>query len=486
MDARLKNLDHAFNPSSIAFVGATESLNKWGFLILNNILTGGYEGAIYPVNPGREKILGLQAYPSLREVPGNIDLVIFTVPSNQVLGAMEDCVGRGVKVGVVVTAGFKELGDEGAALEAELLRKGREAGMLVIGPNCQGISCPPRKLYGWMPILYHPPAGRIGFVSQSGNVLNMLIWAASACGCGASKGISSGNEADVKTEDFLAYLAEDEETDVIVSYMEGVRDGRTLLERASEVSSKKPIVMLKGGRTHSGVSAAKSHTGAMAVSERLFEAAARQAGILLVDSIEEAGVIASSFINRPLPKGKRVGIVTGGGGLGVLAADFCTEQGLEVPQLSEGTLAKLEALMPGWWVPGNPVDLVAGLDFDVVKPVMEILMKSGEVDSIMFLWIGSPKKEEPVDTSRGGMDISRVWELIRDRFDAHVTELYGLMQELQVPMYISTSIEFEDKVSDDGKPRQRPVVYRSVESACQAIVAMANYSEYRRSLEASQ
>ncbi len=482
MDSRLKNLDYAFNPSSIAFVGASESLNKWGFLILNNILTGGYEGKVYPVNPGRETILGLKAYPSIGDVPGSIDLAVFAVPSRHVIDAVGDCAGRGVKVGVVVTAGFKELGEDGAALEAELLKKGRDADIIFIGPNCQGISCPPSKLYCWMPILYHPAAGRISFVSQSGNVLNMLIGQAEACGFGANKAVSSGNEADIKTEDYIAYLSEDEDTEVIVSYMEGVREGRALLERASAASRRKPVVMLKGGRTQSGVSAAKSHTGAMAVSESLFEAAARQAGIIIVRSIEEAGIVASSFINRPLPKGKRVGIVTGGGGLGVLAADFCTERGLEVPDLSPSALAQLEGLMPDWWVPGNPVDLVAGLDFNIIKPVIEILMKSGEVDSIIFLWIGSPKKKDPVDTSRGGLDISRVWQLIADRFNEYVTELYTLMQELQVPLYISTSLELDDLIPDGGNRNEQPMIYPSVETACNAIAAMASYSHYRELL----
>lgn len=480
MDARLKNLDYAFNPGSIAFVGASESLNKWGFLILNNILTGGYEGKIYPVNPGRETVLGLPAYSSIRDVSADIDLAIFSVPPQQVFGALEDCLTRGVKAGIVVTAGFKEVGEDGAELEVELLRKGREAGMVLIGPNCQGISCPPNKLYSWMPILFHPPAGSISFVSQSGNVLNMLIEQVVACGFGASKAISSGNEADLKTEDYISYLCEDPDSEVIVSYMEGVRDGRILLERASAASRKKPIVMLKGGRTRSGISAAKSHTGAMAVSERLFEAAARQAGIIMVGSIEEAGIIASSFINRPLPQGRRVGIITGGGGLGVLAADFCTEEGLEVPSLSPSTLSELAHLMPDWWVPGNPVDLVAGLDFNIIKPTIELLMKSGEVDSIMFLWIGSRKKEEAIDTSTGGRDISGLWEMLEKRFYDYTRELYQLMQELQVPLYISTSLDIDQVAVDEDSGNRQPMIYPSVEAACRAISGMASYGDYRR------
>jgi acyl-CoA synthetase (NDP forming) len=482
MDTRLKNLDYAFNPRNIAFVGASEALTKWGFLILNNILTGGYEGTIYPVNPGRESILGLKAYPSVRDIPGEVDLAVFTVPARRIIGTMDDCIAKGVKAGVVITAGFKELGEDGAELQTELVKKGREGGMVLIGPNCQGICCPGNNLYSWMPILYHPPHGRIGFVSQSGNILNMLIGHVIASGLGVSKGVSSGNEADIKTEDYFSYLAEDPDTDVIVSYMEGVNDGRRFINRVRSVTRRKPIVVLKGGRTRSGVSAAKSHTGAMAVSERLFEAACRQAGIVIAQTIEEAGIIAASFVNRPLPRGKRIGIITGGGGLGVIAADFCTEEGLEVAELSPGTLAELGGLLPDWWVPGNPVDLVAGLNFTIIKPVIEILMKSGEVDSVMFLWIGAPRRQGAKDivTSGGGKDISGVWDMMDQHFYGFSGELYELMQELQVPLYIATSLRPEQNMEDDPRAADsQPLIFPSVESACRAISAMAAYYEHR-------
>jgi acyl-CoA synthetase (NDP forming) len=483
METRLNNLDYVFNARSIAFVGATETMGKWGFLILNNIITGGYEGKIYPVNPGRDTILGLQAYPTVRDIPEEVDLAVFTVPARLVMGALDDCVAKGVKAGVVISAGFKELGGEGVEMEKELVRKAREGGMVLIGPNCQGVCCPGNRLYPWMPILFHPPRGKIAYVSQSGNILNMLIGRAVYAGFGASKGVSSGNEADLKTEDYFSYFLEDEETDVIVSYIEGVNDGRRFIERARSASSVKPIVALKGGRTRSGISAARSHTGAMAVSEDLFEAACRQAGITLAWSIDEAGITAASFVNRPLPKGRRVGIVTGGGGLGVIASDVCSEEGLDIVQLSPQTLEKIGKLMPDWWVPGNPIDLVAGLDFTVIKPVIEILMKSGEVDAVMFLWIGAPRREKPDLAGKGGVDISGVWDMIRQHFKDYAGELYDLMQELQVPLYVASNVQAADLAdsSDEGDGRYL-MVYDSVESACRAIRAMATYHEFRESL----
>jgi acyl-CoA synthetase (NDP forming) len=485
MEARLKNLDYAFNPRSIAFVGATQASVKWGFLILNNMLTGGYKGEIYPVNPGHETILGMKAYPTVRDIPGEVDLAVFTVPSNLVISALDDCIAKGVKAGVVISAGFRELGEDGAVLEAELVRKGQEGGITLIGPNCQGICCPANRIYSWMPILYHPPQGRIAYVSQSGNILNMLIGFAVSAGFGVSKAVSSGNEADVRTEDYFSYFAQDPDTDVIVSYIEGVNDGRSLLEKAREVTKRKPIIVFKGGRTQSGISAARSHTGAMAVSDQLFESACRQAGVVLTHSIDEAAVTAAAFVNRPLPRGKRVGIITGGGGLGVIASDFITEMGLEIPKLSSQTLAALGELMPNWWVPGNPIDLVAGLDFQIIKPIIEILMKSGEVDSVMFLWIGAPHNRKPgVDTSRGGVDISQIWVNIRNRFTTYYKELSDLMRERKVPLYITTSLPPEEiaEVSDELGDKQL-LLFPNVELTCQAISSMVKYNEFLESLK---
>ena len=377
MDGRLRGLDHAFNPRSIAFIGASENVRKWGFLILNNIITGGYGGALYPINPGRETILGLPVYASVLDVPGDVDLAIFTVPARMVLSALDDCIAKGAKAGLVITAGFKELGAEGAEMEKEMVRKAHDAGMVLIGPNCQGICCPRNRLYPWMPILFHPAPGKVAFVAQSGNILNMLVERTVSAGLGVSMAVSSGNEADMETEDFYSYFETTRTRSSCPTWRS--KNGRAFIGRPAPFAPQAHRG-LKGGRTQSGVSAARSHTGSMAVSEKLFEAACRQAGIVTTSTIEEAGITAASFVGRPLPAGKRVGIITGGGGLGVIAADYCTEIGLDVVQLSSKTLDELEKLLPDWWVPGNPVDLVAGLDFTILKPVIEILMKSGDVD----------------------------------------------------------------------------------------------------------
>ena len=474
-----RNLDYLFKPRSVAFVGATEGKVKWGFVIFNNILSGGYEGEIYPVNPGKETVMGISCYPSVREIPDKVDLAVFTVPASQVIGALDDCAEKGVKAALVISAGFKELGAEGAAMEAEMVRRATDAGITLAGPNGQGVCCPEARFYSWMPIFY-PGPGRLSFIAQSGNILNMLIGHALDAGFGVSKAVSSGNEAQLKTEDYLSYFADDPDTDVIISYVEGIEHGRRFLERARAATSRKPVVMLKGGRTSSGMQAARSHTGAMAVSDRMFESACRQAGIIVAHTIHEAGITGSSFVGRPLPRGNRVGIITGGGGLGVLAADACSNHGLDVVPLSRETLGRVQELLPAYFVPGNPIDLVAGLDLSVIEPVIETVMRSGEVDSVMFMFIEAPRnKGRGIQEAGGrGIDMGVFWDGAMKRIRPHVRALGGLAGEIGVPLYIVAKAD-EGKLGDETVQAQdSPMVFEEVESACAAMSAMARYHDY--------
>lgn len=481
MDERLARLDRAFNPRSIAFVGATEAAAKWGFIIFNNLIVGGYTGRLYPVNPGRDQVLGMQAYRSVRDIPGDVDLAVLTVPARNVVGAMEDCASKGVRAAVVVSAGFKELGGESALMEAELVRIADAAGIAVVGPNGQGICCPKSGLYSWMPLFY-PPTGSVGVVCQSGNILNMVIGHVIDAGFGLSKAVSSGNEAQLKTEDYIEYLAHDPDTQVIAAYIEGVEDGRRFLEKARRATRSKPVVVLKGGRSESGSAAARSHTGSMAVGERMFESACRQAGVVLTRTIRETGLTAASFVNRPLPRGRRVGIVTGGGGLGVIAADACSEEGLEVVHLSKETLEEVGRLLPGWWVPGNPIDLVAGLDLTIIGPILETLIESGEVDSLLLIFVEAPRTKTPVDPNTvKGLDISAVWDAMTQLAADHISGLYDTMHEKQLPLYVVSNFTTGRGIGRKLAAGERQVmIYSDVEAACGALSSMVRYYEYLR------
>ncbi len=480
LDRRLRNLDYLFNPRSVAFIGATETARKWGFIVFNNFLMGGYEGKIYPVNPSRQSVMGHPAYPTVRDIPDQVDLAVFTIPARQVPDAIDDCGAKGVKAALVISAGFKELGGDSAELEKEMVRRARRAGMVLVGPNGQGMSCPKSRLFPWMPLLY-PPPGSISMVSQSGNILNMMIGEVYRCGQGVCKAVSSGNEADIRMEDYFSYLAEDPETQVILSYVEGSLDGRRFFEVAREVSARKPIVLMKGGRTSSGMAAARSHTGAMAVSDELFSKACRQAGVIRAHTVEEAGVLAASFLHRPLPRGRRVGIITGGGGLGVIASDVCTDEGLEVARLSPRVLEELGRHLPEWWVPGNPVDLVAGLDFSVILPITRTLMSSGEVDSIMFIFVASPRDpgvRTPPFANRG-LDLREIWDQVNLQLLSHMTELYELMRELRIPFYVVSNLSRKEITGEEPEPGDpnNLAAFSSVEMGCRAIAEMASYHE---------
>ncbi len=471
---RFAHLDYVFSPRSIAFVGATENPTKWGFIVFNNLLMGGYDGDLYPVNPGRESIMGHTCYPSVAAIPGDVELVVFTIPAKEIPEVMDECVAKGIKAALVISAGFKELGEEGALLEREMVEKARAGGMVLVGPNGQGICCPKCRLFPWMPLLY-PAAGHVALVSQSGNILSMMVAELHHFGFGVSKAISSGNEADAKIEDYLEYLTHDPDTDVIIAYIEGVPDARRFFAKARELTKRKPIVVVKGGRTQSGVAAARSHTGAMAVSADIFEAACRQAGLARAETIEEAACLAAGFINRPLPRGRRVGIITGGGGLGVMASDACTEAGLEIVKLSEKTLAEIGRNLPDWWVPGNPVDLVAGLDLTIIPPVIETMMRSGEVDSVFFIFV-TPRRASglgPPHVERG-LDLRAAWDMVYSKMVEKFNEMHKPMLARGVPLYVVSTLQ-ESEAGNGPEVETSLAVFDTVEMGCRAIAAMADY-----------
>jgi acyl-CoA synthetase (NDP forming) len=380
-------LDHLFNPASVAIIGASNNTGKWGFLILMNMVLGGFKGKVYPVNPREKEILGFKVYPSISDLPGPVDLALIVVPPKNVPGVIRECGGK-VKTALIISAGFGELGLKAKELEDELVRAAREGGIRIIGPNCNGaMSSGPSGLYALMPS-YFPEPGPISMASQSGNVGGIMLRTALRRGCGFAKYVSTGNEADLHMEDYFEYFLDDPDTRVILSYVEGARDGKRLMEVARRVTPKKPIIMIKGGRTPSGTIAAGSHTGSLAGSDAVFSAMCKQSGITLVDAMEELLDVGLAMARQPAPKGRRVGIVTTGGGLGVLSSDICDKIGLEVASLRPETIAKLDEVLPPWWNRGNPVDLVAGLSKSSVRGCIEALATSEEVDCILMLGIG--------------------------------------------------------------------------------------------------
>ena len=352
------NLDAIFRPESVAFIGASNQTGKWGNHVLKRALNSGYRGRIFPINPRENRVLGLKAFPDVLDVPAEVDLAVFTVPAAHVPGIMERCVRKGVKGGVVITAGFSETGPEGRALEEQAVRAARNGGLRFVGPNGMGIWSSAVSLnLSLDPV---PSPGSLAFVSQSGTFGGSLAQIAGLKGYGLSKFISIGNQADLAGADYLTYLAQDHDTRVIALYMEGFKDGRRFFETAREVVKVKPILIYKGGKSAQGARATLSHTASIAGTDEVFDAMCRQAGIIRVNEVEHLFVAAEALVGQPLPRGNRV-VVLGSGGQGVVTVDACASHGLEIPELDAEAKLKIKAFLPPHApTPSNPVDFAAG------------------------------------------------------------------------------------------------------------------------------
>lgn len=396
MDAEtFKRYRAIFEPRSVAVVGASNVPGKWGFIVPMNIFMGGYKGAVYLINPKESRVLGCESYPSLRAVGSPIDLVLITVPAPLVAGIIKECGKLGISSAVVISAGFSETGEEGRVKEYELTQLARECGVLFVGPNCMGVASPPVELYA-IGASVRPGKGKFAFLSQSGNLgVQMLGWGEYE-GVGFSRFVSSGNEAMAGCDGFLDYFGQDPTTEVIILYLESVRNGEKFFEVARQVSLKKPILALKVGDTEAGAKAARSHSGALAGSRDVFDAMCKQAGIVQASTTEELIDLARSFGALPVPKGDRVGIMTLGGGWGVVTTDKCAKEGLTLPELRDETREAIEPLLPAFWSRSNPVDLVGITKRSTHFAIAEVMARAEEFDSLIFLGImlglkGSPK-----------------------------------------------------------------------------------------------
>jgi len=340
---------------------------------------------VYPVNPSLSDVLGIKAYQSVVNIPGSIDLAVIAVSAPQVPKILQECVQKRVRAAAIISAGFAETGESGQKLEAELVDIAQQGGLRFIGPNSMGYVDTSSHL-STMAWIREMKSGPVAVISQSGNYGEQIIYSGIASGIGFSKFISSGNEANLHLEDYLEYLAQDESTEIITAYIEGLREGRRFLQLAQEITVRKPVIVIKSGGTEGAIRAARSHTGALAGSDAVYSGAFRQAGVIRVKDEGELCDVATALLNQPLPGGNRVGILTIGGGLGVVAAEACEEAGLEIAPLASSTVEKLDSLLPSRWSHANPVD-VAGIGGAKREPVYSslwALMEDDNIDAILF------------------------------------------------------------------------------------------------------
>ncbi len=382
MDVNM-GLSSIFEPHSIAIVGASNDLKKWGGRITKNLLTT-FKGKVYPVNPSEENIQGVASYPSVLNIPGDVEMAIIVIPVQFVLNVVEECGKKGVKGLVVISAGFKETGKAGAELESELVSIVNKYSMRMIGPNTLGIVNEPMSLNASV-IGRLPRPGPISFITQSGTLgLALAEWTIDM-GLGLSKIISTGNKADTDDIDLIEYLDKDPSTGVIAMYVEGINRGRGFMEATRLI--KKPIIAIKTGRSKRGSKAVFSHTGSIAGSDEIFSAAFRQAGIIRVDSVDDVFDAALAFSCQPLPKGNRVAILSNGGGAGIVATDECEKQGISIADLEEGTKETIKKAIPEFASGANPIDTAGFSTHQVYMDVIQALLQDPNVDALIVIYV---------------------------------------------------------------------------------------------------
>jgi acetyl coenzyme A synthetase (ADP forming)-like protein len=371
-----------FHPHSIAVVGASPDPQKIGYVIMRNLLS--FPGTLYPVNPHHETILGKKAYPSLADLPDPADMVIIAIPAAAVAGVMQQVADRKIPIALIISAGFREVGEEGKRREEEVMRIAQQGGVRVLGPNCLGIILPHQKINATFdPIT--PRKGSIGFVSQSGAVIATVIdWSASE-GIGFSAVISVGNQADLGFDEFLKFLENDEETRAIILYIEEIINGQEFMETVGRVSDKKPVVAIKSGSSRKGKEAASSHTGSLAGSYEVYMAAFQQSGVMHTQSLRQAFQVAELLSSEGYPQGTRSIVITSAGGFAVLASDYAEKHEVQMAELPEEVIRELNEILPPAWSHRNPLDLVGDTGADRYARVFDIMMRHQEIWDIAFV-----------------------------------------------------------------------------------------------------
>ncbi|MCF6156154.1 MAG: CoA-binding protein [Candidatus Brocadia sp.] len=377
-------LEHFFSPGTVAVIGASREEGKVGYDLLKNLVTYGYKGKVYPVNPYADNILGIKTYTSLKEISGTIDLAVVVVPAPHVLKVIDECSAKGIDSIIVISAGFKESGIDGASRERELHQKIKQHSIRMLGPNCLGLIDTQSFLNASF-AADMPEQGNIAFVSQSGALCtSVLDWAVNER-IGFSKFISMGNKTDIDEVDLIQVIDEDVHTKVVLGYLEGVKNGMAFMNAANKITKKKPMIVVKSGGTTAGAKAASSHTGTLAGAENAFDTAFKQSGILRAKTVEELFDFARIFSHQPLPKGPRMALITNAGGPGIIAADAVERSKLKMAAFSKSTIKLLRASLPAMANVYNPVDVLGDAKADRYKFVIEKVIEDPNVDAILVI-----------------------------------------------------------------------------------------------------
>ncbi|MGB7788435.1 acetate--CoA ligase family protein [Methanoregula sp.] len=372
-----------FNPRSIAVIGASQDSSKMGYAVMHNLLH--FPGQLYPVNNKRSEIQGLKAYPTITAIPAPVDLAVITVPAIHVPGVIEECGAKGVPMAVIITAGFKEMGEGGKALEDRVLAIAKGHGTRIIGPNCLGVIIPPKGIDTTY-VHQSPKPGNIAFISQSGAIINTVVDWSLAKNIGFSNVISVGNQSDLDFLDYIRYVGKDEKTKAIILYIEQITDGKGFMEVVSEVAKVKPVIAIKAGSSRRGQAASASHTGSLSGSYEVYMEAFRKSGVIVVHTLTGA-FLAAQMLAHPkrYPKGKRAVVITNAGGFAVLSSDYAERYGVEIVDLPASVVDEMNEFLPEFWNKGNPIDLLGDATEKRFEKTFEVLARHEDLWDIAFI-----------------------------------------------------------------------------------------------------
>ena len=379
-------MDFFFNPKSVAIIGASATPRKVGHVIYRNFLEGKFNGKVYPVNPGTKELFGNKCFRTVSEIPGSVDLAVIAIPAKFVLKAINDCKKKGIKALIIISSGFKEIGNK--KLEEDVANDIKTNGMRAIGVNCLGVYDAKTGVDTmFLPSykLERPGKGGIAFISQSGAVGSVVLDWMAMMGYKMSKFISYGNATDVDECDLVEYLSNDPKTRAICIYIEGVKNGRKFYEICKKHAKKKPIIILKGGITEEGSEAVSSHTGSLAGSKEVYATAFRQAGMIQATDVEEVFDYARALSTQPKPKGKKVQIITDGGGFGIISTDWLIRNGLELSVMSESSRKKLRKMFSTYSTVKNPIDLTGAANTEMYRAAVMAAINDPNVDMLMVI-----------------------------------------------------------------------------------------------------
>lgn len=448
------NLDKMFKPDSVAVIGASNQEGKIGYIVIDNLISDGYKGKIYPVNPKSDEIQGLKAYKSVKDIPEKVDLVVMSIPAAFVNPAVKECGEVGIENMVVITAGFKEVGGKGIELEDELKALAKEYGIRIIGPNSLGTTDSHTPLNSSFSQSM-PPKGDVAFLSQSGAMMVAIIDWSLTSGIGFSKAISLGNKAGVTEIELMEYLADDPETSVVICYLESISEDDDFVNHMRKLSQKKPFVILKSGSSSAGAEAASSHTGALAGSDLAFDTAFEQSGIIRVETMAELFDIGLGFSKAPLPKGDKVAIVTNAGGGGVVTVDAMEKAGLKLVDFDEKATAKLREAIPDEGSVHNPIDVLGDAPASRYEKTLDIVLENDDVDSLIVM-ICPTASAQPEKTAEAILEVKK-------EFDKPI---------IVVNMGGPSFEEANKTLNDNGVP-----TYVFPETAVHVLKAMTDYSK---------